>query len=210
MAYTGGELNELNGKMGISDPKKSVPVMKLIKTHNPKSKDALVDLIKYHKINKCECGVISTGTVKEFGERLYASQEVYWGSKKYTLKECIQWEYDLFIIQSLKGGNIEKKAIKNLNNSLNESFIIEEAEGYLDDELRVDIIVYDINKNIIGGIQVKPKTFKNMRQEVIYMQAKQNIKWGHPVWMLYYNKDESFENFEEILKEIKLFNNKSL
>jgi len=38
MAYTGGPLNELNGKMGISAPNKSVPVMKLIKAHNPKRK----------------------------------------------------------------------------------------------------------------------------------------------------------------------------
>ena len=42
MAYTGGALNELNGKMGISNPNTSVPVMKLIKTHQPKSRNELV------------------------------------------------------------------------------------------------------------------------------------------------------------------------
>ena len=46
MAYTGGPLNELNGKMGISAPYKSVAVMKLIRYHKPKSKDELVELIK--------------------------------------------------------------------------------------------------------------------------------------------------------------------
>lgn len=45
MAYTGGPLNELNGKMGISAPYKSVAVMKLIRYHKPKSKDELVELI---------------------------------------------------------------------------------------------------------------------------------------------------------------------
>lgn len=79
MAYTGGELNELNGKMGISAPHKSVPVMKLIKIHQPKSKDALVQLIEYHKLNTCFCGIKSTGNIKEFGERLYNSQLTYGG-----------------------------------------------------------------------------------------------------------------------------------
>lgn len=202
MAYTGGELNELNGKMGISAPFKSVPVMKIIKFHQPKSKDALVQLIEYHKINNCECGAKSTGTVREFGERLFESQLKYWGKYKYTLEQCIQWEYDLFVVQSLKGGNIEKDAIIKLKKALVNN-IIEEAEGYLDDELRVDIVVYDLSKNIIGGIQVKPNTFRNMRSEVIFMQEKQNNKWGYPVWMLYYNRDESYENLEVIINSIE-------
>ena len=53
MAFTGGELNELNGNIWISAPYKSLPVMKIIKYHQPKSKDALVQLIEYHKINNC-------------------------------------------------------------------------------------------------------------------------------------------------------------
>ena len=202
MAYTGGELNELNGKMGISNPKMSVPVMQLIKIHQPKSKDALVELIAYHKNNSCTCGVISTGTVEEFGYRLFESQLIYWKKYKYTLEQCIQWEYDLFVLQSLKGSYIEKNAIKKLEETFHKTLIIEEAEGYLDDELRIDIIIYTLNKEILGGIQVKPKTFKNMRKEVIFMQEKQNKKWTHPVWMLYYNKDESFENFECIIDVI--------
>lgn len=202
MAYTGGELNELNGKMGISNPSTSVPVMKLIKTHNPKSKEALVQLIEYHKVNKCPCGIVSTGTVREFGERLYESQTKYWGQYKYTLEQCIQWEYDLFVIQSLKGGIIEKEASKLLQKALS-NCIIEEAQGYLDDELRIDLIVYDLNKDVLGGIQVKPKTFNSMRPEVLFMQKKQNLKWGHHVWFLFYNKDETFEDLNELIATIK-------
>jgi len=201
MAYTGGELNELNGKMGISDPKRSVPVMRLIRNHKPKSKDALVQLIEYHKDNKCECGVFSTGTVKEFGERLYASQDKYWGEKRYTLAQCIQWEYDLFVVQSLKGGMIEKKALIMLQNEL-PNLHFEEAEGYLDDELRIDLLVFDRSKNIIGGIQVKPKTFKSMRPEVLFMQKKQNDKWDYPVWFLFYNKNESFHEINMLIKTL--------
>ncbi len=112
----------------------------------------------------------------------------YWGQYKYTLEQCIQWEYDLFVVQSLKGGIIEKEAAKLLQTALNHH-IIEEAQGYLDDEFRIDLIVYDLNKNIVGGIQVKPKTFNSTRPEVLFMQKKQNLRWGHPVWFLFYNKD---------------------
>lgn len=202
MAYTGGELNELNGKMGISNPSTSVPVMKLIKIHNPKSKEALVQLIEYHKNKKCTCGIISTGTVKEFGERLYESQKKYWGNYRYTLEECIQWEYDLFVVQSLKGGIMEKNALMLLQKLL-ENFIVKETQGYLDDELRIDLIIRDLNNNTIGGIQVKPKTFSNMRSEVLFMQKKQNQKWPYPVWFLFYNKNSEFENLDLLINSIK-------
>lgn len=207
MAYTGGELNELNGKMGISDPKRSVPVMRLIKSHNPKSKDALVQLIDYHKENDCSCGVKSTGTVREFGERLYNSQMQYWGKIKYTLEECIQWEYDLFVVQSLKGGLIEKAAISKLKAEF-PNLIVEEAEGYLDDELRIDIVILKPDRSVLGGVQVKPKTFNSMRPEVLFMQHNLNKKWGYPVWFLYYEKDETFHNLSELKEQIMTNNSK--
>lgn len=202
MTYTGGELNELNGKMGISDPKRSVPVMRLIRIHKPMSKEALVQLIKYHKDHKCTCGIVSTGTVEEFGKRLYDSQLKYWGEYRYTLQQCIQWEYDLFVVQSLKGDLIEKKALKYLKDRLSE-FNIEEAKGYLDDELRIDLIIKDVHGSIIAGVQVKPLTFSLMRREVIYMQNQQNAKWGYPVRFLYYNKDENFINLDEVVELIR-------
>ncbi|MBO3097302.1 MjaI family restriction endonuclease [Gelidibacter pelagius] len=201
MTYTGGPLNELNGKMGISAPFRSVPVMKLIRTHNPLSKDALVQLIAYHYNNDCPCGIKSQGTVEMFGKNLYESQLVYWKEYRYTLKECIQWEYDLFVVQSLKGGIIEKKALHNLNEILT-NFQFEEAEGFLDEELRIDII---IKKNTIkvGGIQIKPLTYKLMRQEVISFNKMANQKWRKPVFYMFYDKDENFINKDEVVLEIQ-------
>jgi len=60
---TGGDLNMLNGQMGISAPYQSVAVMKLIKQHSPKSKHELVELIKYHYEHTCSCGIVSKGSV---------------------------------------------------------------------------------------------------------------------------------------------------
>ena len=200
MAYTGGPLNELNGKMGISAPHKSVPVMKLIKAHNPKSKGELVELIKWHSEHTCECGVVSQGTVETFGENLYNSQIPYWGKIKYNLKDCIQWEYDLFVVQSLKGGIIEKKAIEKLNQIL-PTYSFAESEGYLDEELRIDIIIKRKGEEV-GGVQVKPSTFKLMRKEVISFNKTANQQWGKPVLYLFYNDKEEFVNFSELIDYI--------
>jgi hypothetical protein len=200
MAYTGGPLNELNGKMGISAPQKSVAVMKLIKAHNPKSKGELVELIKWHSEHTCKCGVVSQGTVETFGENLYNSQIPYWGKIKYSLKECIQWEYDLFVVNSLKGGIIERKAITQLQKMI-PSFSFNEAKGFLDEELRIDIIIIK-DKKEIGGIQVKPLTFKLMRTEVITFNKKANQKWGNPVLYLFYNENEEFVNLSELIDYI--------
>lgn len=201
MAYTGGPLNELNGKMGISAPFKSVPVMKLIRAHQPKSKEELVELIKWHSENTCECGVVSQGTVESFGKNLYDSQMKYWGEIRFSLQQCIQWEYDLFVVQSLKGGIIEKRAITELAKKVT-GFAFEEAEGFLDEELRIDIVVKK-NGSAVSGIQVKPLTFKSMRREIITFNKYANQKWGKPVFYLYYDDYEDFVNIDELVSAIQ-------
>lgn len=200
MAYTGGELNSLNGKYGVSAPYKSVPVMKLIKEHRPKSKDALYQLIEYHFKNNCKCGVKSKGTIEDFGKNLFEAQIKEWGKHKYTLKECIQWEYDLFIIQSLKGTKIENNAKQLLQNKLSE-YSIKEAEGFVDEELRVDLIILR-NEKEICGVQVKPLTFKYMRDGIIAFNKIANAKWGKTVFYLFYDKNEKFTNLDNIIIEI--------
>lgn len=201
MAYTGGELNGLNGKYGISAPYKSVPVMKLIKEHRSKSKEELYELIKQHYENTCSCGVKSLGTVEDFGKNLYEAQIKEWGKYKYSLQECIQWEYDLFVIQSLKGTLVENKALSKLKSELS-NYTVEEAEGFVDEELRIDLIV---SQNGIEkcGVQVKPLTFNLMREGVITFNKVANAKWGKPVYYLFYDDNENFTNIDEVIEQIK-------
>ena len=200
MEFTGRPLNLLNGKMGISAPFKSVPVMKLIRTHHPKSKEALVELIKYHYLNKCSCGIKSQGTIEDFGRNLFNAQKQYWGENKYTLKQCIQWEYDLFVVQSLKGDLIEKQAITELSKQI-QSLSFAEAEGYIDEEMRIDIVV---KKQLteVAGIQVKPNTFKLMRSSVITFNQTANLKWEKPVFYLYYDELGKLINLQELVAEL--------
>ncbi len=201
MAYTGGELNGLNRKYGISAPYKSVPVMKLIKEHRPKSKEELYELIKQHYENTCSCGVKSQGTVEDFGKNLYEAQIKEWGRYKYSLQECIQWEYDLFVIQSLKGTLVENKALSKLKSELS-NYTVEEAEGFVDEELRIDLIV---SQNGIEkcGVQVKPLTFNLIREGVITFNKVANAKWGKPVYYLFYDDNENFTNIDKVIEQIK-------
>ncbi|GET45583.1 MjaI family restriction endonuclease [Capnocytophaga felis] len=116
------------------------------------------------------------------------------------MKECIQWEYDLFVVQSLKGSLIENKAIQLLKNQLH-SFIVNQADGFVDEELRVDLIILKNNIEICG-IQVKPNTFNLMRQGIINFNKNANAKWGKPVFYLFYDDVENFTNVQEVISEI--------
>ena len=69
----------LNGKYGVSAPQDSVPVMKLIRVHKPKSREGLVRLIKEHSEKKCACGIVSQGSIEDFGRNLYEAQLEEWG-----------------------------------------------------------------------------------------------------------------------------------
>lgn len=200
-ANTGGLLNLLNGKMGISAPNKSVQVIKLINTHKPKSYDELEALIEYHYLNNCTCGIKSQGTVYDFGKNLYDAQIKYWGENKFTLEECVQWEYDLFIINSLKGNKMESKAIDELKKALPSEYSVENAIGIIDEEFRVDIEIKKDNEVIIG-IQVKPSSYKYMREEVKTFSEKRNTQYGYNVKYLYYDSEEDFTNLDTIIQEI--------
>lgn len=201
-ANTGGLLNLLNGKMGISAPYKSVPVIKLINTHKPKSYDELEALIEYHHLNDCSCGIKSQGSVYDFGKNLYDAQITYWGEHKFTLEECVQWEYDLFIINSLKGNKMEDQAIIELRNKLPAEYDVNNAIGFVDEEYRVDIEIIKDNE-VIMGIQVKPSSYKYMREEVKSFNKTRNTKYGYDVKYLYYNNDEEFINLDDIINDLE-------
>jgi hypothetical protein len=202
MAYTGGELNRLNGKYGISAPHRSVPVMKLVRAHQPKSRDELHQLIQYHAENHCPCGVKSCGTVEDFGRRLYEAQQQEWGEYRFTLQQCVQWEYDLFVVQSLKGTAVEEKALIFFQKNLAcVGLAAAKAEGYVDEELRVDLLI-EKGQIALCGIQVKPLTFNKMRQGVIHFNKAANAKWGKPVFYLFYDENEALVNLDEVVSAI--------
>ena len=203
VSLTGGPLNRLNGDYGISAPQQSVPVMKLIRNHNPKSKAELVRLISEHHSQRCSCGVVSQGSVEDFGKNLFDAQMKAWGKDRFTLEECRSWEYNLFVVQSLKGNTIEKKARKFLQENL-QGFSCDESDDFSDEELRIDLWIHR-GTEVLVGVQVKPTSFDHMRKNVIAMNMVKNAQARVPVLYLYYDYDsEAFTNLEEFRKS---FNN---
>lgn len=201
--FTGGELNILNGKMGISAPDKSVPVSRIVRFHKPKSPAELEELIATHIDGNCPCGAVSKGTVQDFGRNLYNAQNQFWGEYKYSLKECIQWEYDLFILQMLKGSTMEDKCQKKLQYLLGELYTVEQTNRFIDEELRVDLEVFQ-GESLIVGLQIKPSSFRKVRQSIQDFNKTANKDYKKTVFYVYYDYDtEEFLNIEEIVKTIK-------
>ena len=200
-AYTGGPLNWLNGRMAVSAPNNSVPVIRLIRNHHPRSRNELYDLIRYHHENVCACGVRSKGTIEDFGNNLYDAQKIVWDEYRYSLVECIRWEYDLFVCQSMKGHLLEGKALSLLSDRI-PHLDCEETTDYIDEELRIDILVKR-NQTRIAGIQVKPLSFRNVRENVIAYNEYANKRWGRPVYYLYYDENDTFVNLEEVVNQLE-------
>jgi len=190
---TGDELNYLNGKYAISAPSNSVPVMKLIKYHRPYSESELESLISSHVDGLCGCGVKSQGNISVFAIHLYDAQWKEWQEYRYSKQDCFDWQYKLFIRDSMKGRMMELKALKLLRHHL-VNYDISLAEEELDEKYRVDILLSQ-RHTVIYGIQVKPKSFKYARASVQQHHKKVNDECPFPVKYLYYNKNMDFTNF---------------
>ena len=66
-----------------------------------------------------------------------------------------------------------------------------------------EILIIEKNGIEVGGIQVKPQTFKYMRREVIIFSRAANQKWGKSVLYLYYDGNEKFLNLTQLIIDIK-------
>lgn len=201
-ANTGGLLNELNGKMRISSPNNSVPVIKLINQHKPKTSYELEKLIEYHHTHDCPCGIKSTGTVYDFGRNLYESQKIYFKDYLFTLDECVQWEYDLFITNSLKGNTMEKKAMGEITKNLPTYYDVVKSHRFIDEECNVDIEILKEDKTVLG-VQVKPLTYNFTDKTVKQINNIKNANYGYDVLYLYYDEDGKFINIDEVERKIK-------
>ena len=198
LSNTGGLLNILNEKKRISSVRNSLPVMKLISIHKPKTKRELVELIEYHYYNDCPCGIKSKGTIEDFGKNLYDAQLDYWGEYKFTLQECIQWEYDLFVTNSLKGAYMENKAEETLTENLPVGFTVSDVSDVTDVNYRVDLEVKWFD-SVIFGVQVKPVSYMNMDYTIKQTNVILNNRYSREVRYLYYNDDEEFINVDEVV-----------
>lgn len=191
----------LNGKYKISAPHNSVSVMALISNHHLKTCSEVVEMVSYHAEAKCKCGVVSRGTIRDFGYNLYNAQIREWGEYKFTVRECLDWMYALFTTQSLRGSSIEHDAIDGLARVFPD-YGIAHSTTHEDEEFSVDIIVNRDSKRLCA-VQVKAESYKNIPDDVKKLDTIKNLGIVVPVFYLYYNKSGKFINSDEIVENIK-------
>ena len=124
-----------------------------------------------------------------------------WGKEAYTLEECIQWEYDLFITNSLKGNTMEHKAMDELQLWLPQDYTVSKTNRLIDEEYRIDLEISKNNETVLG-IQVKPYTYRFTRGNVKSTNTKRNKKYGYDVAYMYYDETDEFINTNEIIAKI--------
>lgn len=186
--WTGGRLNELNEKYKMNAAYKTVPVIKLIKAHQPRTWEELEYLIAAHQ-KPCKCGVRSKGTVKDFAINLYYA--IHHEAPEYTKQDCLNFIVGLFIQSSMKGSVMEQLAVAQFK----------EYGAYLASDEVDRTCAVDVEIPGICGIQVKAEGYKYSRQAVKDLNKKKNELYDYPVYYLYY-KDNEFTNIDDVKRRI--------
>jgi len=184
------DLNWLNEKYAeINRTSNSVPVQALIKKHRIETRKELYQQIKNHYEGFCKCGLKSQGTVEMFGDRLYEAQIGGFGERRYSLLECRDWAYDLFVTKSMRGHDEEtivKTQIEVLFRKNGYKNNVRYATDQEDREYGVDIVVEKDGKPIYG-FQIKPESYKQVNEEIKKINMDKIKKWGHPIKYYYYD-----------------------
>jgi hypothetical protein len=181
---TGGELNHINEKYGINNPKKCGFSMNNIINNN--KFDSEEDLLNF----------IGKDKIQQYGKKLFEAsiQENYQSS----LEECINFQYSLFVVNSFKGFKMENKAYELFKQNYN----VKKATSDIDCNYSVDLVIK--HNDTIYGIQVKPVSYINMpkhKKEInIVKNNRFKTKYNAKVLYLFYSPNEEFTNIETILQ----------
>ncbi len=199
-------LNRINATYRLSAKNRTVPVIALIDAHQPSGPVALEGLIADHCLPGCPCGLHSNGTVQDFGRKLYEAQfqpkgqSILNNAPEGSLQDCVDWCYDLFVLKSLKGHNMEIRAIHMANQHLPHWMSVSKASEFQDFTFRIDILLHGRGKT--SAIQVKPDSYRNVDPSIRAIDAAANRQFGNPVHYLYYDSDLEFYGANDIFARI--------
>lgn len=199
---TGGPLNpisELKGRLhSLTGARYSISLNKLKDKHPEiKFNEQMWSEVDRHYHEDCECGLKSKGTIEMVAQSIFEAQNEPKAQeilKKKGDKE--NWDFNtvqtwvklLFGRNTLQGQGMEEQAIKDLSKDL-WRFELKIADDELDKKYCVDIVVKNkVSKEIVGGIQVKPKSYYNTGIDHV---TQANKKWDYPVYHLKYDDMES-------------------
>ena len=137
---TKGRLNTINELYKLNTTK-DISISDIIKTYNPSSEEELLAIITPEKI-------------VELGKQLYnaAIKE----NHQTTLQECINYQYSLFIVNSMKGFLQEKQFHKLYPNA-------KQTPSDIDAKYSTDFVLDLKNKIIL--INIKPESYMRSTNE---------------------------------------------
>ena len=182
---TGGELNVVNEKYYINSIRNfGFGIMDFIEMYKPETPEEVAKLIAKH----------TKKTIPMLGKELYDAQKQE--GLNYTLEDCIDFEYTLFCINSIKGINKEKEAVAFFN----QFYDARRTPTYVDSQYSIDILLKK-DGHPIAAIQVKPDSYKTCSDKIKNINKYKNglfkSKYKVPVYYLYYN-NSGWSSLEEI------------
>lgn len=199
-------LNRITSTYTLTARNKTVPVMALIAAHQPSNPVTLTGLIADHRFPGCPCGLRSKGTVQDFGEKLYEAQFkpkgqlILDGAPEGSLQDCVDWCFDLFVLKSLKGNDMEIRAVHLAIQHLPPWISVRRASEFQDFSFRIDILLHGRGKT--SAIQVKPDSYRKIDRGIQAIDTAANHQFGNPVHYLYYDSDLEFYGADDVFARI--------
>lgn len=196
------DLNNLVNNNGINSPSDTLYLVKMVSEHNIRSESEVIRHFNNHRDEYCDvCNQKNTGgSFEDRVDIMYEAQMKEFDEYKYSWNECYDYLYELFTNRTINGQSYEEKSINMLDNRT--VYDIEEATGTDDVDKAVDVIVNGLEKDVLAGIQVKPKSYEKSNYTTAKMINKsKNNKADYPVIYLYYN-DNGFTNIVDVCSKL--------
>ena len=196
---TGGALNALNERHRVNARSNSVPVMQLVRNHNPRTPRQLKELIEMHYLQPCACGVVSQGPVERFTMNLFEAQfkdAVFLDQhSRHSWEQCFEFTHALFCVAPLRGDRQERKSqsvvCEALDAVVRSHFQIRENDAIRRCLVRdrLHICRHAFARRCLG-VQVKPATCP---RDILRYNAKKAKRARHELLFHIYDTDGSFQ-----------------
>lgn len=174
---------------------------------NPELIGYVMDLCRKSNAKDCNNWIyfyIQTSNMMHFQEsamKLYTYLCENHKEKHYTHKNCMDCLMCFIFLKTWKGLQKEQEARLLFDDELWNVRLTTKEE---DNKYAVDLVINYKNKDL-WGIQVKPDTFKNMKEEISVNLEKNKIykqKFGYSVMYVFYDENGDFD-LEDIEKKKK-------
>ena len=211
--HTGGELNHIAARYGINRKASSFSCTDFYAIHNPATVAEAITLIDDYRTGKRTHSKIKvTRNIPEIAYNLYTKVQREEKEHLYDFEKCFNFTIGLFILNSIKGKEMERRATAELRLAIEREglpFRVGMAPSSFDFKYSVDLlIVADVvnanASNIVCGVQVKPDTYKKVTVKGVKdHNLCNNAKADFNTHYIYYNGRKEFGSFHAILQQLR-------